>query len=109
MVFTVTCKKCNKKAPTDQVRLQADKTYVCFACAGYKHEERANTPFRPTQDHPQQTVQKIRYQCQKCKYEFVLKEGHTKRCPYCNGERIEEKTSAAQKLIDLHVPLRDDY
>ena len=51
---------------------------------------------------------KVKYQCQKCKYEFYLKEGHAKICPYCAGANVIEKQFEAQKLIDMPGHFRDD-
>ncbi len=106
MVLTVPCAKCHKKVPTNQVRLQADKSYVCYSCAGYAPGSGENMPF--SVDHEEKPRLKMQYQCLKCKYVFFLKEGFAKKCPYCNGERIEARKGDAQKLIDLHAPMRDD-
>lgn len=100
--FVRTCKKCNKKVPAREVRLQADGSYVCFSCAGYQTPTSKDTAHS---DAP--AVHKTRYQCAKCKYEFWLKDGHAKQCPYCSGSNVEEKTGHAQKLLDMHVPFRD--
>ncbi len=108
MVLTVTCKKCNKKVPTNEVRLQPDKSHICFACAGYGVSSRpgANTPFQAkSEDLPRQKVQ---FQCQKCKYTFFIKTGAAMRCPYCNGTNLEEKKGIAQKMLDMDVSFRDD-
>lgn len=110
-MFTVLCKKCNRKVPTNEVRLQADKSYVCFSCAGYHAEARPslNKPFSaPEAAKAAPAPERVRVQCLKCKYEFNLKPNMAKKCPYCNGERLEEKKGAAQKLLDLHVSLRDE-
>jgi DNA-directed RNA polymerase subunit RPC12/RpoP len=108
-MYTVTCRKCNKKVPTNEVRLQADKTYMCFSCAGFQgHKE--NQPFGRSEEAPVKAAgaeQKIRYHCAKCKYEFSRTKAVSK-CPYCNSDRIEEKVGMAQKLIDLHAPMRDE-
>jgi Zn finger protein HypA/HybF involved in hydrogenase expression len=111
-MYTVICKKCNRKVPTNEVRLQTDKSYVCFACAGYHTEAQPamNKPFKAPEGAPkaEAPAEKIRVQCMKCKYEFNLKASMAKKCPYCNSERLEEKKGAAQKLIDMHVNLRDE-
>lgn len=106
-MFTVLCKKCNKKVSTGEVRLQADKSYVCFSCAGYRTDSQSkNTPFQaPASGAPKE---KVRVQCLKCKYEFGLKQGAARKCPYCNSERLEEKKGTAQKLIDMHIPIREE-
>jgi DNA-directed RNA polymerase subunit RPC12/RpoP len=96
--------------PTNQVRLQTDGKHICFECARYEAPTRGNAPKRINgEEEPvREEKQKTRYQCVKCKYEFWIKEGRPLKCPYCNGERIEEKRGVAQKLLDMRVDFRDD-
>lgn len=111
MEFVRQCKKCNRKVPAREVRMQPDGSYLCFACAGYAPQaagssRSANTPHEVPKD--ERPADKIRFMCLKCKYVFSLKEGHSKRCPYCASANIEEKQGEAQRLIDMHVQLRDE-
>lgn len=106
MEFTVICKKCNKKVSTKEVRILPDKSYICFSCAGYtapartESEEKKGAAVAP--------MRKAKYQCTKCKYEFYIKEGHPKRCPYCGGDSVQEKQFEAQNLIDMPGKFRED-
>ena len=109
-LVTFPCAKCNRRIPTNQVRLLPDGKHICFDCAGFKPDtgpaRRSSATAGEAQAAP--SAHKIKYQCLKCKYEFYLKDGHSLKCPYCNGERIEEKQGGAQKLIDMHVNFRDN-
>lgn len=104
MDFTRKCKKCNRSVPAREVRVQADGTYMCFACAGYNAPKREDGDEKGTAVAP---ARKIKYQCGKCKYEFYIKEGHPKRCPYCGGDNVQEKQFEAQKLIDMPGSFRE--
>jgi len=115
--LTRKCKKCNRSVPAKEVRIQADGSFMCFACAGYTPPgsqpstatRAANTPFATkTAADAKPAVRKIKYQCNKCKYEFYLKEGYSKKCPYCNSDNIQEKQFEAQKLIDTPMRFIDD-
>ena len=106
--FTFACAKCNRRVPTNQVRLLPDGKHVCFECAGYKVDAPGGKALREGQKAAAPAVPKIRYHCQKCNYEFHLKEGHAKKCPYCNSERIEEKQGTAEKLLSMPGSYRDE-
>ena len=112
--FTFPCAKCKRKVPTTQVRVLPDGKHICFECAKYAPAEVARSRVRPSSFESAEATPRIsgtdrvRYQCGKCKYEFWLKEGHAKKCPYCNSDRIEEKKGAAQKILDMHLPMRGD-
>ena len=109
--LTRKCKKCSRSVPARDVRIQPDGSFLCFDCAGYAPKEHSesravNVPTKT--DATPLNREKIKYHCLKCKYQFYLKEGHAKRCPYCSGSNIEEKQGEAQRLIDMNVPMRGD-
>lgn len=105
--FTFLCAKCNRRVPTSQVRLLPGGKHICFDCAGYKTPEPSGKATREAQRAAPSTP-RVRYHCQKCNYEFYLKEGHSKKCPYCNSERIEEKQGTAERLLSMGSSSRDD-
>lgn len=117
--FTFTCAKCKRKVPTNQVRVLPDGKHICFECAKYSPSgDSTRSPLRMSSPAPSAAPSagsdlgtggsRVRYQCGKCKYEFWLKDGHAKKCPYCNSDRIEEKKGAAQKILDMHMNLRNE-
>lgn len=107
--FSFLCAKCNKRVPTNQVRMLGDGKYMCFDCAGFAPNRESEGPrISADRANREEIVDRVRYQCEKCRYEFWLRKTGPKKCPYCNGERIEEKRGAAQKMLDMHLPMRDE-
>jgi len=105
--FTFLCAKCNRRVPTDQVRMLPEKKYICFDCAGYTKPEPSGKVTREAQ-RAAPSAAKVRYHCMKCGYEFALKDDHHKKCPYCNSERIEERQGTAEKLLSMTGSYRDE-
>jgi DNA-directed RNA polymerase subunit RPC12/RpoP len=93
--ITVPCKKCSKKVPVSELKLDYDEEMViCTECVKNKitkkeihkefHKKKESAP-KPILANPN----KIIHQCVSCNFKFKIDMGRNKpnTCPYCD-ERI---------------------
>ena len=97
MVQIVFCGRCHQKVSSDNVRYAPDgKSYMCFACAQAKPQER------------HKTVDRDNYQCSKCSYKFGIRRDSrlVKKCPYCASEKISLRDGVTSSTV-LHDVAND--
>jgi protein-arginine kinase activator protein McsA len=113
---TAVCRACGRKVKIDQLQFDSKtKTYVCSSCHAKNNPSLApiSKTVKPTASvtntagaakptifgKPAKEVL-VKYACPNCKFRFSRKrEKEVSSCPYCGGNKVEEVTNDAQKIL----------
>ena len=103
----VVCRACGRTVRMDSIKYDENhKAYVCSNCysgsrmAGTKPQQRSAPSVASPRQPGKLSIDKVNYQCVKCGYAFSKAKGKAPSgCPYCGNKVLQEKDTAAEKLL----------